>query len=724
MFTPTTKTTTATTTTGHYINQRNLISNGTNLIKINLLPVGKPINTTTTSQINANPTKNTILLSLLKDNSNKLDLNSNESKIKPALSCNAIPMTNVNNTTFSSSSNGTSNNEKQIIKLTKVQPNDILKTLNRKNFLIANDRPQQQQQQPPQQTSTQQIQPITLPIITQQTFNENDFLSQISQINVSPASPFHIAVPLSNQASPNTFGQLAPIPLQPIAQVPSVQLAPNTMSPFPNYTDQLIVESSFPPKQNSTQVNVETHNRMSVPTMDVSSSYIGSQSKSKEAVDRIKRPMNAFMVWSQFERKRISETAPELHMAEISKQLGSRWKALSKEEKYPFVKEAERLRLLHLKQYPDYKYRPRKRARKCTSQLMACQSGELGVIVDHADILNSAAAAAYSGSSSSSCSFDNLNSQSTDTLNDELDISIDFDSSDFDILMDSIDFENCTSEPLKLPLKQSNPNAASQNQLLLPQTHTHYSHSQQNFLDNSSLAMTPADSPSNSNQSNMALMEEIAGMKPANTVLKYRTTRLIPTDVTCLRLIPLQGDKKLPPKKPKQMRVIQLNSLAQLPQQQPTKQKLTVSIVNNQSPLGSNNSNLTYTIDSSMLNVLLNQINTLNSQTPLVNNFDDLDVNYDWDVNLDPLKQHVAVKCEPIIVTSNADLIQQPVVSFPDYNVFVDTPMSNQFEYPLSDYPNFATPDSYSNLTNELTGETNEFLNLIDANNFLFESIL
>ena len=71
--------------------------------------------------------------------------------------------------------------------------------------------------------------------------------------------------------------------------------------------------------------------------------------------------MNAFMVWSQIERKKIAEVAPEYHNAEISKRLGRTWKQLSAEAREPFVQEAERLRLLHMQQYPDYKYRPRKK---------------------------------------------------------------------------------------------------------------------------------------------------------------------------------------------------------------------------------------------------------------------------------------------------------------------------------------------------------------------------
>ncbi|XP_043567805.1 transcription factor SOX-8a [Chiloscyllium plagiosum] len=100
---------------------------------------------------------------------------------------------------------------------------------------------------------------------------------------------------------------------------------------------------------------------------------INGTSKNKP---HVKRPMNAFMVWAQAARRKLADQYPHLHNAELSKTLGKLWRLLSENEKRPFVEEAERLRVQHKKDHPDYKYQPRRRKSVKNGQAESDQGAE------------------------------------------------------------------------------------------------------------------------------------------------------------------------------------------------------------------------------------------------------------------------------------------------------------------------------------------------------------
>nr|CAD2197211.1 unnamed protein product [Meloidogyne enterolobii] len=56
----------------------------------------------------------------------------------------------------------------------------------------------------------------------------------------------------------------------------------------------------------------------------------------------IKRPLNAYMIWTRQERKRILADDPKMKMNEVSKAMGERWKKMTDKEKKPFFEEAKK----------------------------------------------------------------------------------------------------------------------------------------------------------------------------------------------------------------------------------------------------------------------------------------------------------------------------------------------------------------------------------------------
>ncbi|NXO32928.1 SOX30 factor, partial [Cisticola juncidis] len=79
---------------------------------------------------------------------------------------------------------------------------------------------------------------------------------------------------------------------------------------------------------------------------------------------RVKRPMNAFMVWARIHRAAVAKANPGANNAEISIQLGVEWSKLTEEQKQPYYEEAHRIKLRHREEFPGWVYQPNKK--KCS----------------------------------------------------------------------------------------------------------------------------------------------------------------------------------------------------------------------------------------------------------------------------------------------------------------------------------------------------------------------
>ncbi|KAL3318639.1 hypothetical protein Ciccas_002694 [Cichlidogyrus casuarinus] len=86
-------------------------------------------------------------------------------------------------------------------------------------------------------------------------------------------------------------------------------------------------------------------------------------SHKKRKAETIPRPLNSFMIFAQYIRRLVLYVFPEAPNVHISRRIGHLWRTMNGELRAEYSHEAQRLQELHGIEFPDYKYRPRKRLR-------------------------------------------------------------------------------------------------------------------------------------------------------------------------------------------------------------------------------------------------------------------------------------------------------------------------------------------------------------------------
>ncbi|ORX84413.1 HMG-box [Basidiobolus meristosporus CBS 931.73] len=77
---------------------------------------------------------------------------------------------------------------------------------------------------------------------------------------------------------------------------------------------------------------------------------------------KLKRPMNAYLLFNKEMRHKLLETNPNMSVAEISKEIGDRWKNLNEEERNRYFTEAQTIKRDFLVTNPDFVYTRRSKA--------------------------------------------------------------------------------------------------------------------------------------------------------------------------------------------------------------------------------------------------------------------------------------------------------------------------------------------------------------------------
>lgn len=210
-------------------------------------------------------------------------------------------------------------------------------------------------QTPIMQNSSAQLTPVT-PQQSQSAFmipwHSLLPLLTTNQSNVSPP-PSELSPPLS----------APPIPVQlpaPVSELVEDEVDPEQI-PLPNEDDDDVFETE-PPDTPNESANSNGNKRRSQSL----SSLQNTKEPGAKGRERIRRPMNAFMIFSKRHRAVVHERHPNQDNRTVSKILGEWWYALGPDEKKQYHELALEVKEAHFKAHPEWKWCSKDRRKSST----------------------------------------------------------------------------------------------------------------------------------------------------------------------------------------------------------------------------------------------------------------------------------------------------------------------------------------------------------------------
>ncbi|XP_068734815.1 uncharacterized protein [Montipora capricornis] len=118
----------------------------------------------------------------------------------------------------------------------------------------------------------------------------------------------------------------------------------------PSSTPDLVVDDDFSLKSASPASELSSQGS------EVSDSTVPNGSKTRENAKHVKRPMNAFILFSKNHRTFFKQLYPGRDNRKISTLLAEKWRSMKPEEKEPYRLEAKELMRQTKESHPDFKY--------------------------------------------------------------------------------------------------------------------------------------------------------------------------------------------------------------------------------------------------------------------------------------------------------------------------------------------------------------------------------